>query len=606
MHKFTVVCNQNCPPCMETQVSFILHGAPVSRGIAIGRACLIAPATLEVNRYRISSSQIEAEIARFHAAQDQVRRELEALRAELPADAPAEMNAFLNVHALLLHDATLTEAILTLIRARRYNAEWALAEQLEKFGHYFDDIENEYLRERKADFQQVVEQLLKALAKTPASIAAYTHSGHSPVDSKIVIAHDISPADMLQFRTRATQTFCGFITERGGSTSHTAIVARSLGIPAVLGAPLASVLIRQDDLIIVDGNEGVVMVQPSPRVLEEYVYQRRRYLRRQISLSGLLSAPACTADGIQVNLYANIELPEDARAALEAGACGIGLFRTEFLWMRPHGQAPEEEAQFEAYRHVVETMNGRPVTIRTFDAGADKMPDGYAHSSTEYAPNPALGLRAIRWSLAEPRILLAQLRAILRAARFGPVRILIPMLTHAQQIGQTFELIQAARRQCMEAGLNIEPDLQIGAMIEVPASALMAPFFAKHFDFLSMGTNDLIQYTLAIDRCDKAVAHLYDPLHPAVLRLIAETLRSGHQAGIPVSVCGEMAGDPAFTRVLLGLGLTEFSMPASQLLIIKQHIRQLKQCALKSAVRGLLAAHEPKARQAALQRLSQV
>ncbi len=583
---------------------FTLHGVPVSRGIAIGRACLIAPATLEINRYQIDPSQIEAEIARFHAAQVQVQRELEALRAELPADAPAEMSAFLNVHILLLHDATLTDATIALIRERCYNTEWALAEQLEQFGHYFDEVEDEYLRERKADLEQVVERLLKALADTPPSIAAAARSSHAPYGQKIIIAHDISPADMLQFRTRA-HAFCGFITELGGRTSHTAIVAHSLGIPAVLGVPLASVLIRQDDLIIVDGNGGIVMVEPSSHVLEEYAARQRQHACIQVSLSKLLSAPACTVDGVQVDLYVNIELPDDARAAIEANACGIGLFRTEFLWMDPRGQLPEEEAQFEAYRHVVETMNGRPVTIRTFDVGADKTLDGCADLNPKDALNPALGRRAIRWGLAEPHIVLAQLRAILRASRFGPVRILIPMLTHAQQIDQTFALIKTARRQCIEAGLNVDPNLKVGAMIEVPASALMAPFFAKRFDFLAIGTNDLIQYTLAIDRCDKAVAHLYDPLHPAVLRLIAETLSAGRQAGIPVSICGEMAGDPAFTRVLLGLGLTEFSMPANQLLMIKQQIRQLKQSTLEPAVQELLAAHEPEAHQAALQRLIQ-
>lgn len=584
-------------------MSFTLHGVPVSKGIAIGRACLIAPITLEIHRYQINADQIDAEIARFHAAQAQVQRELEALRAELPTDAPAEMSAFLNVHTLLLHDATLTDATIALIRERRYNAEWALAEQLDRFGHYFDEVEDEYLRERKADLEQIVERLLKALANTPAPIALTDNPNAQP-HSKIVIAHNISPADMLQFRQRATHTFCGFITELGGRASHTAIIAHSLGIPAVLGVSLASFLIRPNDTVIVDGDEGIVIVEPSQRVLEEYLSRKRQRERRQASLTQLLSAPACTADGIQIDLYANIELPEDAHAALAAGACGIGLFRTEFLLMHTRGALPEEEAQFEAYRQVVETMKGRPVTIRTFDVGADKIPDGYIEINAEHAPNPALGLRAIRWSLTEPQILLAQLRAILRVSHLGPVRLLIPMLTHAQQIDQIFALIKKAQRQCTAAGLRIDPNLKVGAMIEVPASALMAPLFLKHFDFLSIGTNDLIQYTLAIDRCDKAVAHLYDPLHPAVLRLIAQTLAAGRQAGAPVSVCGEMAGDPAFTRALLGLGLTEFSMPANQLLTIKQHIQPLRRAALEPAAQELLTTLEPEAHQAALQRLA--
>jgi phosphotransferase system enzyme I (PtsI) len=417
----------------------------------------------------------------------------------------------------------------------------------------------------------------------------------------IVVAHDISPADMLQFKT---QTFQGFVTDLGGRTSHTAIVARSLGIPAAVGVQHASALIRQDDLIIVDGDHGIVIVDPAPIVLEEYSYRQSEKLLEQKKLQRLKFTPTQTLCGTKISLLANIELPEDARAAVEAGAVGVGLFRTEFLFMNHKDRLPEEDEQFEAYKRAVELMGGLPVTIRTIDVGADKpldaIGDGY-----ESAPNPALGLRAIRWSLSEPQMFLTQLRAILRASAFGNVRILVPMLAHAQEIDQTLDLVREAKRQLDDAGMPYDPGVQIGAMIEIPAAAIALPLFLKRVDFLSIGTNDLIQYTLAIDRADNAVAHLYDPLHPAVLHLIAFTLREAKRAGMSVSVCGEMAGDPQLTRLLLGMGLTEFSMHPSQLLVVKQEILRANLPTLEKPAADVLAAFEPAEVQAALRCLVQ-
>jgi phosphoenolpyruvate-protein phosphotransferase (PTS system enzyme I) len=578
------------------RVSFTLHGIPVSRGIAIGRAYLIAPAALDVDHYLIEPAQIEGEIERFRSAQQVVHQELDALREDLAADAPSEMGAFINVHSMILNDAMLVQETIDLIRTRRYNVEWALTEQLERLSRHFDDIEDEYLRERKADIQQVVERVLKALAG--ASASSLVNGVHGACDEMIVVAHDIAPADMMQFKT---QTFQGFVTDLGGRTSHTAIVARSLGIPAAVGVQHASALIRQDDLIIVDGDHGIVIVDPAPIVLEEYSYRQSEKLLEQRKLQRLKFSPTQTLCGTRVELCANIELPDDAKAAVEAGATGIGLFRTEFLFMNHKNKLPEEDEQFEAYRRAVELMNGLPVTIRTIDVGADKPLDSMGGGDGyETAANPALGLRAIRWSLSEPQMFLTQLRAILRASAFGTVKILIPMLAHAQEIDQTLDLIREAKRQLDDAGLAYAPNVQIGAMIEIPAAAIALPLFLKRLDFLSIGTNDLIQYTLAIDRADNAVAHLYDPLHPAVLHLIAFTLREAKRAGVPVSVCGEMAGDPALTRLLLGMGLTEFSMHPSQLLEVKQEILRSHVKTLEKPVADVLASFEPEEVQAAL------
>jgi len=581
-------------------VSFTLHGIPVSRGIAIGRAYLIAPAALDVDHYLVEPAQIEGEVERFRSAQEIVHQELDALRNDLAADAPSEMGAFINVHSMILNDAMLVQETIDLIRTRRYNVEWALTEQLERISRHFDDIEDEYLRERKADIQQVVERVLKALAG--ATAGSLVDNVHGACDEMIVVAHDIAPADMMQFKT---QTFQGFVTDLGGRTSHTAIVARSLGIPAAVGVAHASALIRQDDLIIVDGDHGIVIVDPAPIVLEEYSYRQSEKALEQRKLQRLKFSPTQTLCGTRIELCANIELPDDAKAAVDAGATGIGLFRTEFLFMNHKNNLPAEEEQFEAYKRAVELMNGLPVTIRTIDVGADKPLDSMSGADGyETAANPALGLRAIRWSLSEPHMFLTQLRAILRASAFGSVKILIPMLAHAQEIDQTLDLIREAKRQLDDAGLLYDPNVQVGAMIEIPAAAIALPLFLKRLDFLSIGTNDLIQYTLAIDRADNAVAHLYDPLHPAVLHLIAFTLREAKRAGVPVSVCGEMAGDPALTRLLLGMGLTEFSMHPSQLLVVKQEILRSHVKTLEKPVADVLASFEPEEVQAALKRVA--
>ncbi|MDE2202957.1 MAG: phosphoenolpyruvate--protein phosphotransferase [Burkholderiaceae bacterium] len=568
---------------------FTLHGIPVSRGIAIGRAHMLARAALDVSHYLVDEDKLDAEVERLRKARAAVRAELAGLKRDLPVDAPEEMGAFLDVHAMILDDPLLSQVPETLIRQRRYNAEWALTTQLEELIRQFGEIEDEYLRERKADIEQVVERILKVLAGAPALAPAPVAVGCDPDAGMVVVAHDIAPADMLQFRD---QTFAGFVTDLGGRTSHTAIVARSLDIPAAVGVHNASTLIRQDDIIIIDGDNGIVIVDPNAAILEEYRHRRSESELQKKRLERLRHTPTVTLDGTQIDLLANIEMPEDAAAAVKAGAVGVGLFRSEFLFMNRRGALPDEDEQFRAYRTAVESMMGLPVTIRTIDIGADK-PLDIRDDVFETAPNPALGLRAIRWSLSEPAMFLTQLRALLRASAFGPVKILVPMLAHAREIDQTLELLARAKASLDEDGLAYDPGIKVGAMIEIPAAVLILPVFLRRMDFFSIGTNDLIQYTLAIDRADNAVAHLYDPLHPAVLQLIARTIREGLQAGKPVSVCGEMAGDATMTRLLIGMGLTEFSMHPSQLLRVKQEILRADRPRLMREVDRLLHACEP-------------
>ncbi|KJK20143.1 phosphoenolpyruvate-protein phosphotransferase [Burkholderiaceae bacterium 16] len=589
---------------------FALHGIPVSRGVAIGRAHLLAPAALDVSHYLVDEDRLEAEVERLRSARAAVRAELVTLKRDLPREAPEELGAFLDVHAMILDDEALAREPEALIRNRRYNAEWALTTRLEELMRQFDEIEDEYLRERKADIRQVVERILKVLAgaavlaPAPVPPSSLAPDGE-PAPGVIVVAHDISPADMLQFRHTV---FHGFVTDLGGRTSHTAIVARSLDIPAAVGVQSASELIRQDDWVIIDGDAGLVIVDPSAIILEEYRHRQSERALEKKRLQRLRHTPAVTLDGLEIDLLANIEMSEDATAALTAGAVGVGLFRSEFLFMNRRGELPDEEEQFQAYRGAVDAMHGLPVTIRTIDIGADKPLDGREGrdgrgDDFETALNPALGLRAIRWSLSEPAMFLTQLRALLRASAFGPVRLLIPMLAHAREIDQTLDLIAQAKRQLDVRGQAFDPYIKVGAMIEIPAAVLMLPLFLRRMDFLSIGTNDLIQYTLAIDRADNAVAHLYDPLHPAVLQLIARTIREANHAGVPVAVCGEMAGDPAMTRLLLGMGLREFSMHPSQLLRVKQEVLHADCERLERLVEQVLSAYEPEELACALKQL---
>jgi len=566
-------------------MSFALHGFAVSPGIAIGHAHLVSHATLEVAQYQVRERDVEAELTRFDAALATVQNELVQLRTEAEASpgAAAELSAFVDLQLMFLVDPLLAEAPRTLIQARRCNAEWALVQQMEQLVARFDEMDDAYLRERKQDIVQVVERILKVLLGKSRKIVRRKGVGD---DDLIIVAHDLSPADTIQFKQLKIG---GFVTDLGGATSHTAIVARSLAIPAVVGLHHARPLLRDDDLLIIDGTRGVLIVDPDARVLEEYRLRKSELELERNKLKRLKTARAVTLDGEDISLVANIELPQDIDKVRGVDAGGIGLFRTEFLFMN-RDELPGEDEQFEAYRSVVKALPGKPVTIRSLDIGADKQARALRSlgGTERMEPNPALGLRAIRYCLSEPRIFLAQLRAILRAAHYGEIRLLIPMLAHAHEIEQTLAMIELAKAQLRESRTKFDENIKVGGMIEIPAAALALGPFLKRLDFLSIGTNDLIQYTLAIDRTDEAVAYLYDPLHPAVLQLVAQTIERGTRAGLPVAVCGEMAGDASMTRLLLGMGLREFSMHPSQLLEVKQQILRSDVSRLRAKVTRLL------------------
>ena len=584
-------------------MTFSIHGLAVARGIAIGRAVLVASSRVDVAHYFIEASQVSAEIDRVRNGRNAVVDEIHRLQASIvhmgPKEAPHELTALLDVHLMLLQDDELIGGVKHWITDRLYNAEWALTTQLEVIARQFDEMEDAYLRERKADLEQIAEKVLRAMKGVASPIAQPPNRAARKKSQQdlllddtvdvplILIAHDLSPADMLQFKQ---SVFAGFITDVGGKTSHTAIVARSLDIPAVVGARLSSQLVRQDDWVIIDGDAGVVVVDPSSIILAEYGFKQRQNELNRGRLSRLLHTPAVTLDGKTIELLANIEMPEDAPGAIQAGAMGVGLFRSEFLFMGRQSRLPNEEEQYQAYRRAVEGMRGLPVTIRTVDVGADKPLDESLQDSAHL--NPALGLRAIRWSLADPAMFLTQLRAILRAAVHGQTKMLIPMLVHASEIRHTFALIDRARAELDNRGVPYGP-IKIGAMIEIPAAALTLKVFLKYFDFLSIGTNDLIQYTLAIDRADESVAHLYDPLHPAVLQLVALTIAECQAQGKDVSVCGEMAGDISLTRLLLGMGLRSFSMHPAQILAVKQEVLRADTGKLAVWAAQVMAADEP-------------
>ena len=579
-------------------MTFSIHGLAVARGIAIGRAVLVASSRVDVAHYFIKPEQVQSELERLAEARDAVCVELQSLHDNLPKDSPPELSAILEVHLMMLQDTMMVDGVKGWIKDRLYNAEWALTSQLDVVARQFDEMDDPYLRERKGDLEQVVERILrhiKGMATVLPQVNIKRNQQPRQQDLQlgdmdvplVLVAHDLSPADMLQFKQ---SVFTGFVTDVGGKTSHTAIVARSLDIPAVVGARTASQLIRQDDWIIIDGDAGVVIVNPSPIILAEYGFKQRQAQVERERLSRLRHTPSVTLDGQRIELLANIEMPEDAPAALDVSAVGVGLFRSEVLFMGREGALPDEEEQYDAYKRAVDGMKGLPVTIRSVDIGADKPLDRTAKDETHL--NPALGLRAIRWSLADPAMFLTQLRAILRAAAHGQVHLLIPMLAHAREIKQTLALLDKARQQLDARGVVFGP-VKVGAMIEVPAAALSVKMFLRYFDFLSVGTNDLIQYTLAIDRADESVAHLYDPLHPAVLRLVADVIAECRAQGKSVSVCGEMAGDPTLTRLLLGLGLRSFSMHPTQILAVKQEILRADTTKLQAWAEQVLASEDP-------------
>lgn len=554
-----------------------LPGIVVSKGIAIGKARVQQHGQLDIVEYVLPEEYIEDEVARFRHALDAASRQLHTIRAQIPGNTPRDIAAFIDTHLLMLEDAALSTVPIDLIREHRCNAEWALKLQQDALVQVFDAMEESYLRTRRDDVEHVVQRILHILM----------HEDHLPsgiesdrAEPRIVVAVDLSPSDLVMLHNH---NIAAIVTERGGPLSHTAILARSLGIPALVGVPHVHQYIRNDELLVVDAENGALLTGLDARALELYRRLQRNERRARRELQQLKSEPAVTLDKVDITLRANIELSEDLSAMRRVGADGVGLYRTEFLFMN-RDTPPGEEEQFQVYRHTVKRLKGASLTIRTLDLGADKEIVPGSSTST----NPALGLRSIRLCLQEPELFRPQLRAILRASAFGPLRILIPMLTTPEEVPQVLGLIESAKSELRREKKRFDPEIMVGGMIEVPAAAICADIFARELDFLSIGTNDLMQYTLATDRIDETVNHLFDPLNIGVLRLIAMVLQAGQAAGIPVSMCGEMAGDPALTPLLLALGLREFSMPPASLLEVKRRIRQSDTAKLKRQLGKLL------------------
>ncbi len=541
------------------------------QAIALGPALIDRGGQLSLVQAEIASEEVPRELARFELAVEAARQSLQLVRAQIPR----ELTEFIDAHLLMLEDQVLLEGVRRLVADEHCSAEWALQRHLDSLLAVFEQMEDPYLRARRDDVAHVVHQIQRFLSDT----ASLAERGESELSGYVVVAQDLMPADAILLRQRGA---IAFVTEYGGPMSHTAILARSLGIPAVVGVHSISRYLRAGELLIVDGHTGTVIANADERILDDYRAHLRTFAARQGRLGALVQRPTRTRDGFEIQLQANLELPEDVELARQAGACGIGLYRTEFLYMnRP--DLPDEEEHLANYCAILSQLEGRPITIRTLDLGLDKHGPAFKGSGPNMS-NPALGLRAIRLCLKEPELFIPQVRAILRASAFGPVRLMLPLVTSIHEVERALALIVECKRQLDREGLAYDSRMPIGAMIEVPAAALTAAAIARRLDFLSIGTNDLIQYTLAIDRLDESVNDLFDPLHPAILRLIRLTLEAGRALPIPVGMCGEMAGDPRFTRLLLGMGLREFSMHPGALLDVKEVVLGSEIAALSRSV----------------------
>jgi len=553
-------------------------GVVGSRPVAIGNAFLLAGDPV-ASPHGIPQEHVDAELGRLDGALACARRHLESVRRQIPATTPVHIAEFIDAHLLMLTDSSLVDATRELIRQNAINAAWALQLQRDILVEIFDQMDDDYLRTRRDDIDHVVRQIQVYLSDEPPAetLAAADISG------RVIVARDLTPADAILLRHRGV---AAFVTEHGGPMSHTAILARSLEIPAVMGVHNATHLLRHGELLVVNAESGTVLAGPDAAILDHYQHRLESADARRTSLRRLVREPSTSRDGVPIVLLANLELPEDVEAARANGASGVGLYRTEFLYMNRSG-LPDEEEHYATYVDIIRGLDGIPLTIRTLDLGLDKHADTVIDTGASLT-NPALGLRAIRLCLKEPQLFVPQLRAILRASAEGPVRLMIPMISAISEVETVLGMVAETRRTLRRQGLAFDPLMPIGGMIEVPAAALMADGLARRLDFLSIGTNDLIQYTLAIDRIDDAVSYLYEPLHPAVLRLIRYTIRAAAGSRTQVSMCGEMAGDPLYTRVLLGLGLRELSMQPGSLLEVKDVVRGCHIGALETAIEDLM------------------
>ncbi|MDH5392731.1 MAG: phosphoenolpyruvate--protein phosphotransferase [Gammaproteobacteria bacterium] len=562
-------------------MSIMLHGIGVSRGIGIGNAYVLYREQPEVQEFLIDEDQVEEEIQRYIRAKDSALRELSAIKERIDTKTPAEIIAFIDTHLLMIDDPVLNTGVIQHIKQHR-NAEWALQIQCQRLIAVFNNMQDDYLKTRKDDIYHVVRSIQLCLGDENPQQQQLGDA----LKGRVIVADDLTPADTLLMKH---QKIAGFITEYGGPLSHTAILARSLGIPALVGVHKARQLINANEQIVLDGKRGMLIIAPDTRSLKHFKALKRQEQQRKADLKRLANQPAVTQDQQTITLHGNIDRPQDVKSLRRIDETGVGLYRTEMFFIS-NGSAPDEDQQFHEYRKTVKALKGNPLTIRTLDLGADKeMKDTQQHGPL--AHNPAMGLRAIRRCLKQPESFIMQLKAILRASAYGPIRMMIPMLTNHSEIDQILLLIKQAKAELDLKKQPYDNNIPVGAMIEVPAAALAADTFAERLDFLSIGTNDLIQYTLALDRLDDEVSYLYDPLHPSVLRLIDMTLQAGRNAGIPVSMCGEMASDATYTRLLLGLGLKYFSVPATALLEIKSIIINADISNLENDTRQILNLH---------------
>ena len=575
----------------------VLHGYAAGKGIAIGRAHLVVRGISELPQYHLPESELAGEVARFDAAVKATRKQLEQLRSAIPENAPAELGAFISLHLMLLGDVTLSREPADILQEQAINAEWALKIQTDRLSQQFDEIDDEYLRQRKQDMLQVVERIQKNLAGQSTEL----NLDANLLDDTILIAHDLSAADTLFFKDQRIE---GFVTDIGGPTSHTAILGRSLNIPSVIGVGNARQLISEHEWVIVDGIQGVLIIDPDELVLAEYRLRLKHYRSRLRALNKIKKTAAATLDGEEIELFANIESADDVKALHNIGADGVGLLRTEFAYLN-RDSLPEEEELYQLYSDIAKKLKGKPLTIRTVDLGVDKNPRWFGTGGTPNGSlNPALGLTGIRLCHAEPVMFRTQMRAVLRAAVHGKLRIMFPMISSLSELKQSLTHLDTARKQLAERQ-EVFGELEVGCMIEIPSAALTVSSLLKWVDFVSVGTNDLIQYTLSVDRSDDAVSYLYQPAHPAIIRLLAHIIRTANRMGKGVSVCGEMAGDTKYTRMLLGLGLRKFSMNINNLLDVKDVVLHSHTERLENEMAKLMRNEDPDKMDALLKKLNE-